>query len=135
MPIQTLIFLLVGHIVVPIAFIVSLWRAREHDWLNWLLKVLYSGTFLLVIGLYGRWDWVSYYLLVVFAVLFLVAVVVSFRRSRGLPFVAITGVKQWLGTAGSALTLLFFVGILVVIVRGYFYSGDPVRLAFPLRDG
>ena len=60
-------------------------------------------------------------------------VAISFGWSRGLPFVATSEVKQWLGTAGSALTLLCFVSILVVIVRGYFYSDDPVRLAFPLR--
>ena len=60
MSIQVLIFLLVGHIVVPIAFIVALWRGRERDWLNWLLKVLYSGAFLLVIvtvqSVWAKWP-------------------------------------------------------------------------------
>ncbi len=135
MSILIVIFLLVGQFAALIAFIVSLWRAREPDWLSWLLKVLYTAAFLLLLGVIGRWDWVSYYLIPIFVLHFAAAAVISFRRMRGRPFVANPGGTQWLSIAVAALILLFFAGIAGVGLRGYFYSGDAVRLTFPLRDG
>lgn len=135
MPIQILIFLVVAHLILPGYFIYSLWRGREHDRCNWLVKVLYSGAYLLFILLAGRWDWMSHYLRLVLVVLFAVAVAISYRRARESPFFVRGGRARWLHAGGALLGLLVFLGFLVFAIRGFFYPGEPVRLAFPLQGG
>lgn len=41
------VLLLGSHMILPVCFLVSLWRRVETDRFAWLLKVLYTGTFLL----------------------------------------------------------------------------------------
>jgi hypothetical protein len=96
---------------------------------------LYSGAFILYLFVAGRWDWLSYYLRYVFPALFVVVAIVAYQRVETLPFFVRTGRARWLGNTGSLLTLLVFVGILAWAIRGYFFSEEPVRLAFPLQDG
>lgn len=135
MAIASLIYLVVSQLVIPASFIVALWRGRDRDRLNLLLKALYSGAYLALIGLIGRWDWLSYYLLPILGVLFLATLVGALRRARTLPWLDRDGVKGWLRVGSGALALAFFLAILGFAGKGLFYTDDAVQLAFPLRDG
>lgn len=122
-------------LVLPGYFLYSLWRGRENSKFNWLLKVLYSGAFLLYVVLAGNWSWLSYYLRFVIPILFVLAVFISYQRVRHLPFFARSRGWGWLSSASSLLALLVFSGFLAFTLRGYFYSDPPVQLVFPLQAG
>ena len=135
MLIQISIFLLVAHFLLPLYFIYALWRGRDDDRLDWLLKVLYSTVYLALILVIGRWDWLSHYLRFALVALFAGALVASFRRSRSLTALDRGKRWKWLNVGGTVLTLLLFLAALSFAIKGFFYPGEAVRLAFPLRDG
>jgi hypothetical protein len=130
-----ILLLFVSQLILPVYFIYSLWNGREHSRFHWLLKLLYSGAFLLYILLAGRWDWLSYYLRYLLPLLFVAAAIVSYRRAKTLPFFAHRGSARWQNNGGALLSVLVFVSLLVWAVRGFFYADEPVRLTFPLQDG
>jgi hypothetical protein len=130
-----ILLLFVTQLILPVYFIYSLWNGREHSRFQWLLKVVYSGAFLIYIFLAGRWDWLSYYLRYLFPLLFVAATIVSYRRVKALPLFAYTGSARWWNNGGALLSLLVFLGILAWVIRGFVYADEPARLAFPLQDG
>jgi len=76
--------------------------------------------------------WVSYYVRFVFPLLFVVAVARTYARVRQLPFSTNnpSGRDQH-----DRRLILVFLGAALWAVRGSFYSGDPVHLAWPLENG
>lgn len=122
-------------LILPSYLIVSLWKEREMSQFKWLLKLLYSGMFLLYVFVAGRWDWTSYYLRYVFPVLFVAAAIASYRETKAQPFFAENGRGRWRHNLGALVSLVVFMGFFAWAARGYFYSDTPVRLAFPLEEG
>lgn len=122
-------------LLLPGYFIYSLLTGRSHTKFDWLVKLLYSGTFILYIFLAGRWDWLSYYLRYVLLALFVVAAVISYRRVRDAPFFTPYNRRGRLKLDWPLIELLIFLGVLAYTLTGYFYPASPVRLAFPLQDG
>jgi murein DD-endopeptidase MepM/ murein hydrolase activator NlpD len=122
--------------ILPLLFIVSLWRSREADRCRWLLKALYTGAFIAYLFVMGRWDFSSLYLRYVFAVLYIAAVAKSFFAVKDLPFLARNDAKpKWIPYAAPVILLVFFAAFLGWAVRGYFYSEPAVELQLPLRNG
>jgi hypothetical protein len=123
-------------ILVPLYFIVALARAKEADRLSWLLKASYSGAFIAYVSMMGRWDLVSVYVRYAIVVLYVGAVLWSFRNVRRLPFVTRNRApRRSMKYAASGVMLLFFSGFAAWTARGYFYSDEPVELTFPLQSG
>jgi hypothetical protein len=130
-----IIILFISLLVLPGYFIYELWKGQDTSKFKWLIKAAYSSAFLLYIFLAGRWDWLSYYLRFVWIGLLVLALVISSRRIQALPFFANHGQSLWQSMIGDGFTLLLFLSFLIVTVRGYFHTEEPVCLRFPLRDG
>lgn len=130
-----ILLLFTTHLILPIYFIYALWSGREQSRFVWLLKVTYSGAFLLYIFLAGRWDWLSYYLRYLLVLPFVVAIIVSYRRMQKVQFFVPTGSARWWNIGSGLLALLVFGSFLGWAIRGSFYTDTPVHLAFPLQDG
>lgn len=118
-------------VIIPITFLFQLWAMKEKNTFYWLLKVGYTGAFLLMVFVVGPWHWVSYHLRWVWVVLYAVAVAVSYRRHRGVPFRIQGGMRTW----SDALSLALFLVIGVYALTGLRVSEPAVHLEFPLRDG
>jgi hypothetical protein len=71
----------------------------------------------------------------VWVAVLILALILSYRQVRALPFLASDRRSEWRGISSYVFTLLIFLGFLLVALRGYFYAEEPVRLTFPLRDG
>lgn len=126
-----LAFILGSLIVLPWYYLRVLWQARlEPSSLTWWLRALYSAGIVLFLFVAGPWEWVSHYLRYAWLLLAAVLLVRSWRGARGKPF-------RWPGSRAwsDVLSLLFIFALLAISLRGYFVSDEPVRLAFPLRDG
>jgi hypothetical protein len=121
-------------VLLPLYFIADLWRAKESDVFGWLLKLLYVGAFLAYVASVGRWDLLSYYVQYLFAALFLIAAVGSFRKIRALPFVA-KQERRVIRYVASMLLLVTFSAFFIWSARGWFVSDEPASLEFPLSSG
>src|SRR5688572_19350683 len=130
-----IVLLFITLLILPGYFIYELWTGKETSKFKWLMKALYSSAFLLYVFLAGRWDWLSYYLRFVWVAIFAIALILSYRRVRALPFFATDRRSEWRSASGEGFTLFLFLGFLIVTARGYFHAKTPVHLAFPLRDG
>src|SRR5690606_27648455 len=107
-------------------------RRRSDAALHWIAKAMYTGAFLLFVFVAGPWDWVSVYLRYVWIGLFVLIALLAWTRGRRSPR---QNPRVAPGMWGDVFTLVIFLGFLLFGLRGYFYSGEPVHLAFPLRDG
>ena len=130
-----IILLFVQTILIPAYLVAILWRGRENNKLNWLLKVGLSVAFMLYIYLVGRWDWLTYYLRYAWPALVFIAIAVSYQRVKGAPWIA-PG-RGWRSSlnVNYLLTLLLGLGFLAFTVRGFFHPSNAVHLQPPLRDG
>lgn len=127
--------LLVTHLLVPAAFLHSVWRARDASRLVWTLKAASSGVYILYIALVGRWDWTSYYLRFVPAVLFVAAAIAGGRTIRGRPWSVRGSRRAQVEALAAGFVAALFLWLVALAAAGYRYPGEAVRLAFPLQDG
>lgn len=127
---------LLVHLVIPTAFLWLLGRSRLATKSEWLLRTLMVGALMVYLFLAGQWAWLSYYLRYGFLAGWVVTSWLAFRRTRRAPWFR----RPPLPRAGRLLVetvaLAMFGGFfLPLAVRGFRHPDEPVRLAFPLRDG
>lgn len=110
----------------------TLWRARlEPSGLTWWLRALYGLGMLVFLWMAAPWHWVSHYLRYVWLLLAVVLIARSWPAVRGKPL-------RWPGRSGWAdvFVLAMVLALVAISLPGYFTpSREPVRLAFPLKDG
>jgi hypothetical protein len=130
------IALLITQVVIPLSFLVWLWRGNNHSRLDWLLKLSIVALFSIHIFLIGRWDWLSYYLRFVLMILFAIAAYQSFTKEKHLPFYPPRKLGSYFSLEINAAVILFFLAILgSYIPNGYSFDGESINLAFPLKHG
>ncbi len=126
----------INHVVIPIIFLVWLWRRTEKSKLEWLLYVLLVVFYSIHIVLSGRWDIFGYPLRFVLAIALIVTVGRSLVKARLLPLYPPRKLSSYSSLGLSSLIALLFLGILITYIpNGYAFSGESVSLAFPLRNG
>ncbi|MFQ6088583.1 MAG: M23 family metallopeptidase [Candidatus Methanofastidiosia archaeon] len=131
----SIVMLIIGHLFIPFIFIIWLWRGKDKSKIDWMVKLLVVGTFVVYIFLVGRWDWLSYYLRFILIALFLIAAYKSYLRTKDLAFFSRKGLKDWVTTAINLFVLFIFVFSNILAIKGYFYYEKPVELSFPLKNG
>lgn len=134
MLVQILILLFV-LLLLPAYLLAVFWKGKSADKFQWLLKFLYTGSYMAFLFMAGRWDWVSYYLRYLMIGLYVLAAVASYQQVKSSPFFVTSGSQRWRSNTSPLLELLVGIGLLAFVLRGYFYSLEPVNLTFPLRDG
>ncbi|MEX0968773.1 MAG: M23 family metallopeptidase [Bacteroidia bacterium] len=129
--------LILGAISLAIPFIAIVWlvAGKSHDRVTYLLKVLSSFTWILFVFLAIPWGFGNYYLRYILSGIFVVLFMVSVYKTWSHKFWVRKGFSFYLGTIyiliglGLGLILNFWV------IRGYWYSGDPVALESPFGKG
>ncbi|MFW6097562.1 MAG: M23 family metallopeptidase [Chloroflexota bacterium] len=131
---------IISHVIVPAAFIVTLWRSEPVSRIAWMARVLAFGGFILFLFFAGAaWSWVSYYLRYVFLVLFIAAAIISWRNvwDESLPWWRRPpSMGEWLNFGVEALLGAYFLFAIAGALSGLSY-GDAraAQLTFPLDDG
>ncbi len=118
-------------VLLPLAFIRWLWRAKEGDRTIRLLRLLIAACAVSLFYFVGMWGFYSYYLRYFMLAFFVIAAFRAYaRRMKRHPMKA---------SRGSIEARLVFLVILLALnalaISGYFYSGKPVELSFPLKSG
>jgi hypothetical protein len=120
------------HIFIPIALIVWICLSKPRSKAQWGLNVSLACSAIIAMYLIGIWSIVSLYSRYLMILLLLLGIVVSSRRLRQLPRFSRS---RWFILVPKILLLLLFANVLIGAVRGFFYSGTAVDLAFPFKGG
>jgi hypothetical protein len=128
--------LILTHLFIPVAFAIYLWRSKFPSKFNCLTALLTLAAYSVHIFLFGRWDWLSYYLRFLLPILFLFAAFPSFIKAKYLPLYPPKKFRNYLDLG----IIVFVMAILLAslksyIPQGYFFSGKFVELSFPLKNG
>ncbi|HSM81972.1 MAG TPA: M23 family metallopeptidase [Nodosilinea sp.] len=127
---------IVTHLVVPVFFLVWLWRGGEKSKLEWLLTTLTVLFYSVHIFLVGRWDFFGYFLRFVLGGAFLVVTFRSLKKLKPLPVYPARNLGSYVSLGISSLIALLFLGALVAYIpNGYVLRGESVELFFPLGNG
>lgn len=130
-----ILMMFITHLILPGYVIYYIWSLNPDSKYQWLLRVLTYSFVMIFIFLIGNWVWLTYYLRFVLLAMFGAAVFVSYKRIQAKPFFPGEGGNQWLKPRGALLELVFALGFLAFVLRGFFYTEPPVHLTFPLQDG
>jgi hypothetical protein len=129
------VLLVFASFILPAYLLYKLLRAEETSMFRWLLRISFTGAFLIYLFMIGRWDWFSYYLRYVWLVFYVVAALLSYRRLGDRPFFTPKSRQHWVSLANYGFSLLVALVFLGFAVRGHLYADSPVRLALPFEDG
>src|SRR5699024_981127 len=126
-----ILHVIVIQIVLPAAFIYSLWRAKTANRLDWIIQLLFTSTLIVWLFLSRRWDWPGYYFKYIWPILLMPAVYFSWKKTKNLPFRTPlkTGQKVSRGIYIFLLLIFGLYNINAVIQR----EMTPSTLIFPYR--
>jgi Peptidase family M23 len=128
--------LILTHLILPLVFLLWLWRGKEPSKLDWLVKLLLVMLYSLHIFLSGRWDMLSYSLRFALVVLCIGVAIKSFIKAKPLPLYPPRKLKNYLTLGVNSVVAVFFLAIVGSYVpHGYAFSGEAIQLSFPLKMG
>ena len=105
MPLE-IFMIFVTHWLVPVVFMLWLYRGVEPSQLDWVAKTLLIVTFMTFIFLGGGWSFAGYFVRFIFMACLFFALLGSIKSMRGLPRYP-QGVIHWL-KPGINLGCFFF---------------------------
>jgi Peptidase family M23 len=130
------LIIVVTHLIIPIIFMIWLWRGKSRSQIDWLIKLLVITLYNVHIFLSGRWDMLSYYLRFAIALLLAIVALKSFLNAKSLPLYPPQKFSNYISLGINSCVVIFFLAILSSYVpQGYTFSRQPVELAFPLQNG
>ena len=122
------------QLVLPAVLIFLQWRSRPASKLKWLLDTAVIFLVLLFLFIAARWEFFSYYLRVALFPLSVLASVMAYRNITAGE--SANSLAHHLRQNGLNIILILFLGWQNLnVLRGYFYPGEAINLAYPLRGG
>ena len=122
------------QLILPIILITMMWRSRPPSKLKWLTDTAVIFLILLFVFTTERWEFFSYYLRIILMPLFILASYIAYRNIAAGESASSLAQRLRQNSLNIVLILVFSWQNINVL-RGYFYPGDAVSLAYPLRDG
>ncbi|WP_252504476.1 M23 family metallopeptidase [Sporosarcina sp. Marseille-Q4943] len=122
-------------IALPAFFIATLWKAAFKSRLEWLLDALTSIIFLIWLFQSGHWNLIGYFFRYVWIGLLIIALVISWRKTRALPFRITYTEKQKMTMGVHVVLLLVFGAYNAFVFTSYSVKEESIELAFPLKQG
>lgn len=133
--IPMILSILILHFLLPMFFVLRMWRGSYATRMRFGVAFFAGGSFLAFAVLVGAWSWIGYPLRFVWPTLFLGAAGLSWRRigsaSRRAPRPAVI----WVDSGIQALLGALFLALALVALRGHAPDGNAIDLAFPLAGG
>ena len=123
------------QLILPVIFIATLWKGKFTTKFHWIIQVIFNIVFMSWLFFSGSWDFLGFYLRYVFVVLLLIAIYLSWRNIRSLPFWIKSITKQkW--NIGIYVVLIFIFGMYnFFIMTSHMTEDEPIELVFPLKSG
>lgn len=125
---------LVLQLLVPVGLLVWLAFGRPTSRTGWLLRAVLVACYLVATAVGGQWLILPWYTPVIYAGLFLLAMLRSLRGWESLPAFP-GGALRIAGTAIIGALLVLTLALATYILTGRRTPPDAVELSFPLRNG
>jgi hypothetical protein len=122
------------QIIVPLFFIAIIILTRQPDRLQWGLSALAYGIAIGFMWLSARWDIVSIYWRILFPSLYLVAVIISYRRIQ-IPEKPPSKIQYLFSLFMMLFVIVLMSGLSWRVLLGYAVPDNTLELVSPLRDG
>ncbi len=131
---MTIYILGVLIILLPLLLIAWLSFSKVQTKSEWLLRLLFVGSIVLICYKIGTWSMTSYYMRFVIAALFLGSTLYSFHNIRaGLWHVP---KEQWFRIGSTTLFSLLGILLSALTLSGAYYTGsNTINLKFPFGQG
>ena len=123
------------HVLIPAGLILWLWGRASNHQLDWIIRLLIVGCYVLWIFMSGRWDFLSYYVRYLLLILFALAALASFLSVRPVPFFTHQNFLWWASLGARSLVLLLFAALVLLTFRARRDDRPAVALGYPLSDG
>lgn len=125
------------QILLPIGFLVWQWQQRAHNWLEWWLKTILIGSYLLGIMLVALWLLVPWYMAYVYLGLF--ALVTSWslqHHQKILKYQWHQDWEDWLRVVIYAIAIAFCAHVLLSAGLAQRLPAEiPAKPSVPLKKG
>lgn len=121
--------------LLPIFFIGTLWKAKDKNLTDWLLKLILVTVSLLLVYLIGRWDFISYYFRYIFVILFLLAAYFSFQNIPDRQLHIPRDSKTIISMVFNLLVIGFMGYLSILSLKGFSPDQNAVALEFPFKNG
>ena len=128
--------LFVQYLVLPLVLVFWILISKNKSKLDWLVKVLLTGSYMLVL-LFGTSSDISigyftYYLLFI---LFLASMVISFLKVKKVAFYIRKSLIGWIGNLLGVTLILICMVLSNNSFRACFYEEKAIELSFPFKNG
>jgi hypothetical protein len=128
-------FFLITTFLIPLSFIIWLWRTIFKSKFDWLMLVLLSGTYIVLMFLAGSWSWISYYVRYIFLGFYISGVFISLWKCRTKPLFIKRKEGEWFAVIVFGLATFLFSVMLIFTLTGHFFTEQSIQLEFPLKNG
>lgn len=130
-----IIFNLFILIILPVVTIWLLTKTNYKTKLEWLLDAVKTVALVAWLVHTQTWDWVGYYFRYLLIIMFVFALIFSWRKVRALPFRE-TYTKGEKNSMGINVVLILLFGSLASIgLLSYSTKDEAIELAFPMHEG
>lgn len=123
------------QLILPVIFIVTLWKERLTNKLQWVFQVVFNIVFISWLFFVGSWHFLGVYLRYVFVALLLIATYRSWKNVRSLPFWLKNDTKQKWNIGIHVFLILIFGMYNVFIISSHVKADEAIELSFPLKSG
>ena len=120
------------QVAVPLLFIVMVALTRQPDRLRWGLNVVAYGLAISFMWVSARWDIVSIYLRTLFAILYLIAAIIGYRRIQT-PATSASKIQSALNIIVPLFLIVMMAGLNWRSLIGYAVPDHTLDLVSPLR--
>lgn len=126
----------VQYLIIPLILFIWLWKSKNKCKADWILKVLPSVSYMIVMLYAGSTDiTIGYYTFYLLFVVVIVGAVFSLLKLKGVPFFIKKSLPGYL-LYGLSITIVLIVSYMNInALRACFYGEKAVKIAFPLKNG
>src|SRR5690625_90691 len=122
-------------ILLPAVLIFILWRANFASKLEWYLHLISTTILVSWLFLAGNWSWISYYIRFLWIPLLIIAIVISRKKMRDLPFRVKFSTNQHISVGMYVFLIIIFGLYNIFVISSYTVDEETIELEFPLKDG
>src|SRR5690625_4909328 len=123
------------QLILPIIFIVTLWREKFTNQLHWICQITFYIVFMSWLFFSGSWDFLGFYLRYVLIAVLFIAIYQSWKNIRGLPFWIKTTTKKKWNIGIHALLICIFGMYNIFVISSHLPEDETIKLVFPLKNG
>lgn len=131
----SMILVILIQLILPVIFIVTLWRGKITNKVHWVFQVIFNIVFMSWLFFSGSWDFLGFYLRYVFVGLLFIAMYQSWKNVRSLPFWVKNDTKQKWNIGIHVVLILIFGMYNVFIISSHVKADEAIELNFPLKNG